>query len=325
MRSLISRRQSLCQLLAAPWLVSSAWAQSTWPDKTIRIIVPAPAGGGVDVFVRALAEQLALQLKQPVIVDNKPGAAGLLGTKAASQSAPDGYTLAYLHSGLVTVQAMNPKLDLLQEFRPVSKLSNAPFLAVVSAESKYKTLQDLIAAVQANPGKLTFGSGGAGSPAHFAVEYMEEKLGNFKALHVPFKGAAESANAIVGGQVDFQVGLLAAVIGLVQSGRLRALAITGRERLPMLPNVPTMAEAGIPGFVFAPWGGLGVPAGTPDAVVARLSEVLPAAMATQSMKDMVARQGSMVDYAPGPAFAAQIAREIEVDKVVVKRLGMTQP
>jgi tripartite-type tricarboxylate transporter receptor subunit TctC len=156
------------------------------------------------------------------------------------------------------------------------------------------------------------------------VEYLEEKLGNFKALHVPFKGASEAANALIGGQVDFQIGLLGAVIGQVQGGRLRALAATSATRLPALPEVPTMAEAGVPGFVFAPWGGLAVPAGTPDAVVARLNELLPGVMNSAPMKDLMGKQGSVVDYAPAAALAAQIAREVEVDKVVVKRLGMTQ-
>ena len=320
----ISRRRLLGGLIATPALVSNTLAQATWPSAPIRIVVPSPAGGGVDVFARVVGEQLAAALKQTVIIDNKAGAGGLIGTKAAAQSAPDGYTIAYLHSGLVTVQAMNPRLDLLKEFRPVARLSYSPFMAVVNADSKYKTLQDLIAEVQANPGKLTFGSGGPGSPAHLAVEYIEEKLGNFKAVHVPFKGAAEAANAIVGGQVDFQVGLLGASIPLVQGGKLRALAVTSAKRLPQLPNVPTMSEAGLPGFVFEPWGGFGVPAGTPDAVIARLNEVLPGIMASAPVKDVMAKQGSVVDYAPPAALAAQIARELEIDKVVVKRLGMTQ-
>ncbi len=324
MTPLISRRRLVCSLIASPALASGAFAQIAWPSGPVRLVVPLPAGGGVDVFARVLAEQLAAVLKQTVIVDNRAGAGGLIGTKAAAQAAPDGYTIAYLHSGLVTVQAMNARLDLLKEFRPVAKLSFSPFMAVVNAESKYKTMQDLISDVQANPGKLTYGSGGPGSPAHLAVEYIEERLGNFKAVHVPFKGAIESANAIAGGQVDFQVGLLAGSIGLVQAGKLRALAVTSAKRLPQLPHLPTMSEAGVPGFVFEPWGGLGVPAGTPDAVIARLNEVLPGVLASAAVKDIVAKQGSVVDYAPPAALTAQISRELEVDKGVVKRLGMTQ-
>ncbi|MBL0089633.1 MAG: tripartite tricarboxylate transporter substrate binding protein [Ideonella sp.] len=319
----IPRRHALAGLIAAPFCLQSARAQSAWPSGPMRIVVPLPAGGGVDAFVRVLAEQLAAALKQPVVVDNKPGAGGLIGTKAAAQAAPDGHTLAYLFAGLATVQAMNPRLDLLKEFRPVARLSNSPFLAVVSAQSKYKTLQDLVADVQANPGKLSFGSGGPGSAAHLAVEYVEERFGNFKAVHVPFKGAIESANAIIGGQVDFQIGLLSAVIGLVQGGKLRALAVTSRARVPQLPNVPTFAESGMPGFVFEPWGGLGVPAGTPDAVIARLNEVLPGILASAPVKEVLARLGGVVDYAPAQALTAQLAHDIELDKAVVKRLGMT--
>jgi tripartite-type tricarboxylate transporter receptor subunit TctC len=318
----MTRRQCLGALLATTTLPSLA--QGTWPSNVVRIVVPSPAGGGVDAFVRAVGEQLAPLIKQSVIVENKAGGGGLIGAKAAAQSAPDGLTLAYIHSGLVTVQAMTGRIDILKEFKPVARLSNSPFVVVVSADSKFKTLKDLITAVQANPGKYSYGSGGPGSPAHLAVEYLEEKLGNFKALHVPFKGASEAANALIGGQVDFQIGLLGAVIGQVQGGRLRALAATSATRLPALPEVPTMAEAGVPGFVFAPWGGLAVPAGTPDAVVARLNELLPGVMNSAPMKDLMGKQGSVVDYAPAAALAAQIAREVEVDKVVVKRLGMTQ-
>jgi tripartite-type tricarboxylate transporter receptor subunit TctC len=323
MTTFISRRCMLGSLMAAPAMVSTTYAQSAWPSAPIRIVVPAPAGGGVDVFARVLGEQLAAVLKQPVIIDNKAGAAGLIGTKAAAQSPADGYTIAYVHSGLVTVQAMNPRLDLLKEFRPVAKLSTSPYLAVVSAESKYKTLQDLVADVQANPGKLSFGSGGPGSPAHLAVEYIEERLGNFKTVHVPFKGPVDAGNAIIGGQVDFMVGLLGATIGLVQSGRLRALAVTSAKRLPQLPNLPTVAESGIPNFAFEAWGGLAVPAGTPDAMVARLNEVLPGVLATAAVKEVVAKQGSAIDYLPPQGLAELITRGLEIDKVVVKRLGMT--
>ena len=323
----VTRRQALNRSLAFTLAVAGTAARSqtpaAWPAGPVRIIVPLPAGGGVDVFVRALAEPLAAALKQTVIVDNKPGAGGLIGAKAAAQAAPDGLTLAYIHSGLVTVQAKNPRLDLLKEFRPVARLSNSPFVVVVSASSRHRTMADLVADVKANPGKLSFGSGGPGSPAHLAVEYLEEKVGNFKALHVPFKGAAEAANALIGGQVDFQIGLLGAVLAPVQGGKLRALAVTGRSRVPQLPAVPTLAEAGVPDFVFEPWGGLAVPAGTPDAVITRLNELLPGVLAHATVKEVMARQGAMPDLASPQSLATQIARELEIDKVVVKRLGMT--
>lgn len=321
----IHRRQLLGGMLASTALASGAFAQANaWPSGPIRLVVPSPAGGAVDVFARTIGEQLAAVLKQTVIVDNKVGAGGLIGAKAGAGAAPDGLTITYIHSGLVTIQAMTSRLDLLKEFKPVAKLSNSPFLAVVRADSKFNTLRDLVAEVQANPDKLSYGTGGPGSPAHLAVAYIEEKIGNFKAMHVPFKGAADAANAIIGGQVDFQIGVLGSLVGQVQGGRLRALAITSRNRLALLPNVPTMAEAGVPGFVFEPWGGFGVPAGTPDAVVARLNEVMPGILASAAVKDIMAKQGAVVDYAPPAAFAAQIARELELEKVVVKRLGLVQ-
>ena len=323
MTNSITRRQVLGGLLAAPVMATPAVAQAAWPSATIKIIVPAPPAGGVDVFVRGIAEQLAATLKQTVVVENKAGAGGLLGVKAAAQAAPDGYTLTYIHSGMVTIQAMNPKLDLLKELRPIAKLSHSPFMVVVNAESRYKSFQDLVADVQARPDKLTFGSGGAGSPAHLAVEYLEERLGNFKAVHVPFKGAIEGANAIVGGQVDFMVGLLGAFTGLVQGGRLRALAVTSRNRVPLFPNVPTLTEAGVPGFVFEPWGGLAAPAGTPDTVIERLNDVLPGILNSAASRDMFAKQAGTPDYAPPGPFAAQITREVEIDKAIVKKLGMT--
>ncbi len=318
-----NRRRLLLAIAAAPWISNAALAQSSWPTRDIKIVVPLPAGGGVDIFTRGLAEQLTASLGKPVIVDNKPGAGGLIGVKAVANAQPDGYTVAYVHSGIVTVQAMTGRLDMLKELRLVARLSYSPFALVVRAESPYKTAQELIAAVQASPGKLTYGSGGIGSPSHLVVEHMEDRLGNFKALHVPFKGAIETANAMVGGQVDFSVSLLGALVPLVQGGKLRLLAVTSASRHPLFPNVPTLAETVIAGFVFEPWGGLAVPAGTPDAVVQRLAQASRAGMGSAAMKDVMQRQGSIGQFVDGAAFTAQVAHDIPIEQALVKRLGMT--
>ena len=318
-----SRRQVLATGIALAFAGVPASAQTPWPNKPLKIVVPNPPGGVVDIFARAIGEQLAVALKQPVIIDNKAGAGGLIGTKAVSGAAPDGYTLGYLHAGLVTVQALNPKLDLLKELKPVAKLTSTPFLVVVRADSPLKSFKDLVAAVQAKPGKVSYGSGGVGSPPHFAVELIEDALGNFKTLHVPYKAATESTTAVIAGDIDFSIAILGTVVPFVQSGKLRALAISSRERLPLLPNVPTIAESGVAGFSLQPWGGLTVPAGTPDAIVARLNEVLPAIMASQAIKELVAKTGSLVDLAGAPAFTAQIAKEIDVERGLVKKLGMS--
>ena len=322
MDHLIHRRHALAMLAVAPWLVPRASAQGVWPERELRIIAPVPPGGAVDLLVRAMADQMRQSLGKPVLVENRPGAGGLLGTKLASQAAPDGYTLAYLHSGLVTVQAMNPKLDLLKEFRMVARLTHGPFGLAVRADSPYKTAQDLFAAVRAQPGKLTYGSGGVGSPAHLAVEHLEERLPGFKALHVPYKAAIETVNAIMGGQVDFTISVLGTLTPLVQSGKLRLLAVTGRGRLPQFADVPTLTEAAVPGYVFEPWGALAVPAGTPDAVVDRIFQLLPAAMDSAPVKEIILKGGSVVEVIDGKTLAAQLARDIPLEQALVKRLGM---
>ncbi len=321
-------RRRYLQILATMGMSSACapavWAQANWPARPIKIVIPAPAGGAVDVFVRLLGESLATALGQPVIADNRPGAGGLIGTKLVSASAPDGYTLGYLHSGLITAQAMNPQLNILKEFRPIARLTASPFLVVVRADSPYKTFKELLAAVQANPDKLSYGSGGNGSPAHLAVEQLNNKLGgNFKALHVPFKGATETATAIIGGQIDFSISIFGTVAPLVASGKLKALAVTSGIRLPMLPQVPTLSESGFPSFTIEPWGGLVAPANTPDTVIRKLIEVLPKILEASSMKDLIGKMGSYASYAGIGAFTTQIEQELEVEKALIKRLNLT--
>lgn len=310
----------LCALILAPTVA----AQESWPTRPIKLIVPNPPGGAVDIFARAIAERLSAALGQPVVVDNKSGAAGLLATKAVAQAAPDGYTLGYIHAGLITVQLTSGRLDLLKELRPVAKLSSTPFALVVRTDSSYATVKDLIAAVRARPGALSYGSAGIASPAHFAVEYFQEKVGNFQALHVPFKGASETAQAMLGGQVEFQIGNVGAITPLVQTGKLRALAVTSRARLAVLPNAPTMAEAGVSDFVFEPWGGLAAPAGTPESVIKRLNDVLPGIMNSPQIKEVTNRMGGQIDFSDSKALSAQIAREIEAERPIVKRLGLAE-
>ena len=323
MTSNITRRHVLAASIPLGLTSTPVWAQAGWPNRPIKIVVPNPAGGAVDIFARSIGEQLSTALKNPVIIDNKAGAGGLIGTKAVSSAAPDGYTLGYLHAGLVTVQALNPKLDLLKELRPVAKLTSTPFVVVVRADSPFKTFKDLVAAVQAKPGKVSFGSGGVGSPPHFAVEMIEETLGNFKALHVPYKAATESTTGVIAGDIDFSIAILGTVVPFIQSGKLRALAVSSRARLPLMPDVPTIAESGVANFVLQPWGGLTVPAGTPDAIIERLNDVLPAIMASATTTELIAKMGSLADYSGAQAFSTQIAKEIEVEKGLVKKLGMS--
>lgn len=319
-----SRRAVLQRLLAAPLAAPlMAFAQAAWPERDLRIVVPAPAGGILDLYARPLAEQLRGMLGRSVIVDNKAGAGGLIGTKAVAQAAADGHTIGYVHSGLVTVQAMGAKLDLLKELRMLARMSHAPYALAVRADAPFKSATELIAAARAAPGKLTYGSGGVGSPAHLAAEMLEERGGGFQTLHVPFKGAVESVAAIIGGQVDFTIAPLGSLVAQVQAGKLRLLAMTTHKRVDIFPQVPTFSEAAAPGFVFEAWGGFAVPAATPEPIVERLGQVFKALATNPALLEVQLKNGSVPEYHDGRALAAQISRDLPVEAALAKRLGIT--
>jgi tripartite-type tricarboxylate transporter receptor subunit TctC len=325
MHARFSRRHLVGALAGLSLTGVPAWAQSVWPSKPLRFVVPYPAGGPPDGMARQIAEDVSRQLGVTVVVENRPGASGLLGMRAVSQAPADQHTLAYVTSGQVTLTAMNPKFDLLKELKPVIRLSASPFVVVVNAESPYRAMGDLIAAVQASPGKLPFGTAGPGSPAHMAVEYLEESTKNFKALHVPFKGAVESINAILGGQIDFTIAVLGAALPHIKAGKLRALAVSTSRRVAPLPEVPTIAEAGGGSYAYQSWGGFMVHAATPDAVVARASAAFTAAMESEGMKKLLAQTGSQTDISESPAaFMAQLQRDVAAERLIVKRLGIVQ-
>ncbi|MEI7444372.1 MAG: tripartite tricarboxylate transporter substrate binding protein [Burkholderiales bacterium] len=296
-----------------------------WPAKPIRVIVPFPAGGTPDVTVRRIAERIAPMLGQPVVVENRPGAAALIGAKAVAAAPPDGYTIGYLSSGHATVQAITGRLDLEKEFRPIAMVGSSPFLAAVNPSSPWRTLREVLDAARAQPGRLTVGSAGVGSPAHIAFERMRERLPGLDLNHVPFKGAVESYNAIVGGQIDFTVSVLGAALPHLQAQRLRPLAVTTSERLAMLPAVPTMVEAGVPGYRFDAWGGFAAPAGTPDDVIARLYTVIARAAGEPDYRAFAESQGaqSLVSASP-QAFARDIAETLAVERATVQRLGLKE-
>lgn len=305
-------------------LAPMAMAQTAAGPDTYKIVVPLPAGGGVDVFVRKLGEALAKNLNKTVIVDNKPGAAGLIAVQAVASGPTDGSAILYMHSGILTVQEITGRMNVLRDFKPIGKVSSSPHVLVVSAASPYTTLADLIKAMQSAPNKLNFGSGGKGSPTHLMFEQMDEKFpGGLKATHVPFKGAIEGVFAVVSGSIDFVFAPPGAVMEQMKAGKLRALATTGAVRMPQLPNIPTVAEGGIGNYQDEPWGGLVVAAATPDAQVNRLVNALKAAVAEPALVDMISKVGGKLEINPSPAaFSTQIREELVVNKAMVVKLGL---
>ncbi|MFM1856076.1 MAG: hypothetical protein RLZ83_1385 [Pseudomonadota bacterium] len=326
MRTILNRRQALAwttATLSLSGLVAPSLAADSLRD--LRIIVPYPAGGAPDSLARVLATEVANALGIKVLVENRPGASGLLGARAVAQAPADGTTLLYASSGHVTLSAINPKFDLLGELRPVVRLSASPFVAVVSAQSPYKTMAELVAAAQAQPGKLSYGTAGQGSPAHMAVEFLQEATGNFKGLHVPFKGAVESINAILGGQIDFTIGVLGAAVPQIRAGKLRALAVTTRNRVEQLPQVPTIGEATRSNYQYQSWGGLMTHPQTPDAVVSRIEQAFKQAMQAAPVLDYMKRAGGQAWLSDSPAaFGDQLKRDLKTEEQIVRRLNVRQ-
>jgi len=323
MQTNVSRRSALAVMGAGIALPCALLAQGAWPTRGVKVVVPYPAGGAPDAFGRLLAEQLGAHFNQAFVVENKPGANGLIGARAVSQGAADNHALLYLNSQHVTLQALNPQFNILNEFKVISRLTSSPFVCVVGAKSPYKTMAELSAAVAANPGKLTFGSAGIGSPAHMAVEYLEDKLPAFKALHIPYKGAVESVNAILSNQIDFSIMLLGTAIPQIQGGNLRALAVTSPKRLPVLPDVPSVSEVVAPGYAYDAWAGLAMAVSTTDDVIAHVFKAAQAVAVSPQSREMSLRNGSLVSLsASSKEFTDQIARDVQLEQMIVKKLGV---
>ncbi|OWT63979.1 Bug family tripartite tricarboxylate transporter substrate binding protein [Candidimonas nitroreducens] len=260
-------------LLAQP--ASSSSAQS-YPDKPIRLIVPFAPGGNTDVVSRIVADGLGKVLHQSVVVENRAGAAGIVGTEYVAHAAPDGYTLLVGHIGALTI---NPYIysklpyDTLRDFMPISLSAKTALILCAAPKMGFKTVSDLVAAGKKDPGKLTFGTAGIGSAAYMASVLFSHRTG-INALAVPYKGAAPATTAAVSGEVSYIFGGQAPAQGLINDGRLHPMAVTGDRRSPLFPNVPTMAEAGVPNFEVEDWNGILAPKGTSPAIIKKLNTAI---------------------------------------------------
>ena len=311
------RKLVVAALLACALPVS---AQSAYPSRTIEMIVPLAAASAVDNAARILAQRLAQNMGQAIVVENQPGAAGLIGAERVAKAAPDGYIIGGFNDSIMT---MLPNLhatmpwDILKDFEPISLVATVEWGLVANNDAPYKTAADLIAAAKANPGKINYGSGGNGSPQHVAMELFASAAG-ISLTHVPYKGATQAALDVASGQVSVAFQGLSTVAPLVRSGKLRLLAVTTRNRLPQFPEVPTMSESGLPGFEFNSWFALVAPARTPKPIIARLYEEVQKALTDPDVRARLDAQGLTVrGTSPeelGTATRAQLAKYARVMK-----------
>ena len=305
-RSILACGALCCGLLASPM----AGAQE-FPNRPVRIVVPFAAGGGVDILTRVLAQHLGERLGQQVIVDDKPGAGGNLGVDLVAKAPADGYTLVMATTGTHTINpGLYPKLpfDVERDFKPITLIASVPNLLVVNPALGVDSVAELLALARRKPGALSFASFGNGASNHLSGE-MLKSLAGIQATHVPYKSAPQAVSELMAGQTSFAFVNTPLALPQVRAGKLKALAVTGAKRSAATPEYPTMQEAGVPGFVVESWYGLMAPAGTPEAVIARLHKETLAVLALPEVRDFFAKQGADVVTTTPAEFAAMIRSE----------------
>lgn len=299
-------------VLALGWMLGlhGAMAQQYPTRQPIRLVVPFAAGGGTDQIARALAAGMAKDLGQSVIVDNRPGAGTIIGTDAVAKSPPDGYTLLVATFAHAVNPSLQPKLPYAQAtaFAPVSLIGRSLNVLVVRPDRPYQSVAALRDAARREPGKLSYGSFGNGTSAHLAAELFKS-LAGVDITHVPYRGASPALTDLLGGQIDVMFSTAASVAPYLRSGRLKALAVTSAERSPALPDVPTVAQAGVPDYVAESWYGVYAPAGTPAEVIARLNTALRQAAGTDAFRARAEEEGLVVTASPPEALTRYVASE----------------
>lgn len=311
-------RATLCRLMLAALVAAlpgaAALAQSAWPDRPIKLVVPYPPGGLTDTLARSVAEPLAKALGQPVLVDNKPGAGTLLGAQIVARSAADGYTLLMATSttlGVSPALYRNNMIDPVRDFAPLSLVASVPFFLVASADTGWATVKDMLDAARAAPAPLQYGSAGNGSPHHLAME-MLQKASGVKFEHIPYKGSQLAIPDLLSARFKLMVTDLTPAIAHIKAGKLKVLATTAPQRSAMMPDAPTFAEAGVPGVQAVAWQGIVAPAGTPKAVVERLSAEINRIVASDMLKQRCAAIGC--DALP-PVSPSEFAELVKNDLV----------
>jgi tripartite-type tricarboxylate transporter receptor subunit TctC len=311
-------------LTVALLALSAPLGAQSYPAQPIRLIAPFPPGGSVDITARLIAEPLAAQLGQRIIIDNRSGASGNIGMEAAARAAPDGYTIVLNTIPLVTNQSLFEKLswDPIRDFAPIGMVATSPHVLVVPAKVPVKSVDELVKLARSRPGKLSYASAGVGTTFHLCGEMFKDSTGTF-ILHVPYRGGGPALLDTLAGQVDMSFPTLAAALPHVKAGTLRALAVTDTRRSSLLPGVPTLQEAGVRDFQFAQWLALLAPAKTPPAIIERLNAALKAALTSPEVKEKFQAQ-AFESFITTPQEAGQyIAAEVQRFSKLIKARGIT--
>lgn len=326
MRLLLHHTLSCVSLCVALWLTAlDVAAQGTpgYPAKPVRFVVVTAPGGGLDVVGRIVADRLSRSLGQPVVVENRPGAGGNIASETVSRSANDGYTLleTTTNHNLNAFIYKAPGYDPRRDFAAVVQLTEAPSVIVTNAQSPFRTLQDLLAAVRAAPGKIVYGHGGNGQPTHVAMEVFK-RLAKIELPAVPYKGGGPATVDLLANQIPLAMSALPGMSQHLQSGALRALAITAEKRWPTLPDVPTVAESGFPGYQHMTWIGLLAPAGTPREIIARLNREVAAVLQQHEVRQRILAIGAQPVGASAQAFEAMLRADYEATAKLVAQIGL---
>jgi tripartite-type tricarboxylate transporter receptor subunit TctC len=304
-------------------LMFSSCVQASYPDKPIRMIVTFVPGGGADVLARYMAKEMADVLGQPVVVENRTGAGGLIGVEAGLAAAPDGYTLTLISSSYtVNPSLYKLKFDPVKDISPIIKMSAGPMLAVTSNKSGIKTVAELVAAGKKSPGAINFASSGQGSVIHLANELFNQRA-DIKMTHIPYKGGGNALIDLLANQVDLYFAATASALPHVRSGKINAVAVTTPNRIPALPDVPTIAESGFPNYEATLWYGLIGPKGMPVAVVDKLNTVINQILLKPSAREKIQADGAEPAGGTAVEFRESIANEIQIWGKVVKDIGIT--
>ena len=315
--------RSFCTLVLLALLSGNAFAQA-YPSRPIHLVVPFPAGGPTDVIARAIGQKLSDAVGQPVVIDNKPGAGGAIGSEAVARSAPDGYTVVIGTSSTHSIgPALNPKTPykVERDFAPVSLVATAPNVLIVSPKLPVNNVRELIALAKAQPGKLNYATSGVGTIVHLSSVLFANMAG-IDIVHVPYKGVTQALPDIMSGQIALMFDNIVGVLPRVKAGQEKAIAVTSLKRSPLAPSIPTVAESGLPGYVSETYFGIFAPASTPEAVVAKLSQDLAQVLKRPDLKELLATQGAEAVGSDPAKLAAVVRADTAKWEKVIKAAGV---